>query len=98
YFEEAAKHVDARDVFHCIALCFLRISTVVSIGRASTVCPLPVIVVALNIELYTASSVASIAARNSGDIASLVITSTFRVSALSLAWIRTCGAVENAIA
>jgi hypothetical protein len=34
-----------------IALYFLSISTVFSIGKASTVCPLPVVVVALNIEL-----------------------------------------------
>ena len=41
-----------------------------SMGSASTVRPLPVMVVARNRELYTASSVASITARNRGDMAS----------------------------
>jgi hypothetical protein len=36
---------------YLINRCSLSKSTVFSIGRASTVCPLPVIVVALNIEL-----------------------------------------------
>jgi len=36
---------------YLITRCSLSISTVFSIGRASTVCPLPVMVVALNIEL-----------------------------------------------
>ena len=53
---------------------FLSISTVFSIGRASTVCPRPVVVAARKRELYTASSVASMTARNSGDIASFVST------------------------
>jgi hypothetical protein len=51
-----------RAIPYLITLCSLSISTVFSIGRASTVCPLLVIVVALNKELYTASSVASIVA------------------------------------
>ena len=50
---------------------FFNISVVFSMGSASTVCPRPVIVVARNKELYTASSVDSITARNSGDIAVL---------------------------
>src|SRR6266436_7324174 len=40
-----------RTIPYLITLCSLSISTVFSIGRASIVCPLPVIVVALNIEL-----------------------------------------------
>ncbi len=40
-----------RTIPYLITLCALSISTVFSIGRASIVCPLPVIVVALNIEL-----------------------------------------------
>jgi hypothetical protein len=94
----SADRLTTRAIPHLITRCSLSISIVFSIGRASTVCPLPVIVVALNIELYSASSVAAMAAKNSGDIASLVISPTVRVSALSLAWIRTCCAVENAIA
>ena len=56
--------------------CCFNISKVLSMGRASTVFPLPVMVVARNMELYMASSVASITARNRGDIASLVKAST----------------------
>jgi DNA-binding NarL/FixJ family response regulator len=44
------------------------------------------------------AAVASIAARNSGDIASFVITSMCRVVELSPTLMRTSGAVENAIA
>jgi hypothetical protein len=36
---------------HFVSLCSLRIVTTLSIGSASTVCPLPVTVVALSIEL-----------------------------------------------
>src|SRR6266705_3613075 len=53
-----------------IAPCFRSISSVRSIGRASTVRPRPVIVAARKRELYTASSVASITARNNGEIPS----------------------------
>jgi len=64
-------------LLHLMAPYFLNISVVFSIGSASTVCPRPV-VVARNRELYTASSVASITARNSGDIASFDSNSTCR--------------------
>ena len=46
---------------YLITLYFLRICSVLSIGNASTVRPWPVVVFALNSELYMASSVASIA-------------------------------------
>lgn len=44
-----------------------------SSGNASIVCPFPVVVVAFSNELMIASSVASIVARKSGDIASFAI-------------------------
>jgi hypothetical protein len=58
--EVAARRSDrrlesTRAIPYLITRRSLSISTVFSIGRASTVCPLPVIVVALNIELYTPS-------------------------------------------
>lgn len=48
---------------HLIDRCAFRISTVLSMGSTSTGCPFPFIVVARSIELYMASSVASITAR-----------------------------------
>src|SRR5439155_26068312 len=62
---------------HLIVPYFFSISVVFSSGSASTVCPRPV-VVARGRELYTASSVASITARNSGDIASFGSNSVWR--------------------
>ena len=59
----AVRHARARRIT-------VHASTVRSIGKASTVCPRPVTVVARKSELYTASSVASIAARNNGDMES----------------------------
>src|SRR5262249_8836369 len=96
------RHTDnlahGRDAPYLMDRCSLSISIVLSIGSASTVCPLPLIVVARNIELYMASSVASITARNRGDIASLVSNSTCRVGDFSEVRIRNCDVVENAIA
>src|SRR5207302_1397133 len=56
--------------------CLRRISFVASIGTASAVWPLPVTVVARSNALMIASSVASIVARNNGDIASFAIGAT----------------------
>src|SRR5258707_1979997 len=67
---------------HLMSPYFFSISVVFSRGRASTVCPRPVIVVARSRELYTASSLASITARNSGDIASFGGSSMCRGDAL----------------
>jgi hypothetical protein len=83
---------------HLIARYFFSISVVFSSGSASTVWPRPVAVVARSNELYTASSVASITAKNNGDMESFVSTSMCHVNALSSVCIRTCGAVENAMA
>ena len=68
-----------------------------SIGIASAVPKRDVTVVAWNSELYTASSVASSAASNSGDVAS--VGRTLRgCGAVSLKRLRISVAVENAIA
>jgi len=56
-------------------------------------------VVKILLEIWCSlSRLASITARNNGDIASFVSTSVCRVSALSTVRIRTCVAVENAMA
>jgi hypothetical protein len=52
FFGRRALYVrGACAIRHLISRCCLRISTVFSMGRASTVCPLAVIVVALSMEL-----------------------------------------------
>src|SRR6266508_1290545 len=84
-FEKRHAHNLAHDrgAPYLMHRCSLSISIVLSIRSASTMSPFPVIVVARNIELEMASSVASITDRNSGDIASLVSSSKCRVGAFS---------------